>query len=215
MLSHYVRIRIISQLGPLLNAARRPRVLSILAGGHERSLFTDKDDLGLTLDNARNYSSIRAVDQLTTLHTLVLNRLASHNPHVAFLHIHPGWVATDFASNVLSSAGAVGALLSRFLLPIFNLVAVDEAHSGERQVFHAFSRRYPSRDLLCRGESDADDVASCHVPCNGFYRVLSDSETVSGGRFLESLEVEGWADKAIHFTEQVVAEALTRGTRLE
>ncbi|KAL7940353.1 hypothetical protein V8C42DRAFT_356311 [Trichoderma barbatum] len=215
VLSHYVRIHIISQLLPLLNAARRPRVLSVLAGGHERSLFTKEDDFGLTIDNARNYNPIRAVDQLTTLHTIALNHLASHNPHVAFLHIHPGWVATDFASNVLSSAGAIGALLSRCLLPIFSLVATDEAHSGERQVFHAFSRRYQSRDLLRRGEFAADDVASCHMPYNGFYRVLSNSETVTGGRFLQSLKDEGWAIKTIHFTEHIITEALSRGTKLD
>ncbi|EHK23020.1 uncharacterized protein TRIVIDRAFT_60161 [Trichoderma virens Gv29-8] len=212
VLSHYVRIRIISLLLPLLHSARRPRVLSILAGEHERSLFTKDDDLGLTLDNARNYNSIRAMDQLTTLHTLALNDFASHSPHVAFLHIHPGWVSTDFAPNVLSSAGAVSALLNRFLLPIFNLVATDEVDSGERQVFHALSRRYLSRDLLCRGEFNADDVASCHVPYSGFYRVLSNSETVSGGRFLQSLDEEGWAKKAIQFTEQVIAAALTGGS---
>ncbi|KAL7905490.1 NAD(P)-binding protein [Trichoderma velutinum] len=210
VLSHYVRTRIISQLLPLLNAARRPRVLSILAGGHESSLFTKDGDLGLTLDNARNYNPIRAADQLTTFHTIVLNHLASHNPHVSFLHIHPGWVATNFASNILSSAGIVGALLKPCLLPIFNLLATDEAHSAERQVFHAFSRRYQSRDLLRSGEFDADDVASCHVPYNGFYRVLGDGQTVSGGRFLQSLEAEGWADEAIQFTEKIIAQALTR-----
>ncbi|EXL75888.1 hypothetical protein FOPG_09224 [Fusarium oxysporum f. sp. conglutinans race 2 54008] len=46
-LSFYIRIRLIERLLPMLMQAPHPRVLSVLAGGHEGPLFTNDGDIGL------------------------------------------------------------------------------------------------------------------------------------------------------------------------
>ncbi|EXM19062.1 hypothetical protein FOTG_12849 [Fusarium oxysporum f. sp. vasinfectum 25433] len=46
-LSFYIRMRLIERLLPMLMQAPHPRVLSVLAGGHEGPLFTNDGDIGL------------------------------------------------------------------------------------------------------------------------------------------------------------------------
>ncbi|KAG7427990.1 Oxidoreductase lepF [Fusarium oxysporum f. sp. raphani] len=46
-LSFYIRMRLIERLLPVLMQAPHPRVLSVLAGGHEGPLFTKDGDIGL------------------------------------------------------------------------------------------------------------------------------------------------------------------------
>ncbi|EMT72005.1 hypothetical protein FOC4_g10003851 [Fusarium odoratissimum] len=68
-LSFYIRMRLIERLLPMLMQAPHPRVLSVLAGGHEGPLFTNDGDIGLRKKG--NYTAPRAVNQVTTLHSLV------------------------------------------------------------------------------------------------------------------------------------------------
>ncbi|KAF5268757.1 hypothetical protein FOXYS1_329 [Fusarium oxysporum] len=68
-LSFYIRMRLIERLLPMLMQAPHPRVLSVLAGGHEGPLFTNDGDIGLRKKGS--YTVPRAVNQVTTLHSLV------------------------------------------------------------------------------------------------------------------------------------------------
>ncbi|ENH70102.1 hypothetical protein FOC1_g10004085 [Fusarium oxysporum f. sp. cubense race 1] len=68
-LSFYIRMRLIERLLPVLMQAPHPRVLSVLAGGHEGPLFTKDGDIGLRKKGS--YTATRAVNQVTTLHSLV------------------------------------------------------------------------------------------------------------------------------------------------
>ncbi|KAF5591106.1 hypothetical protein FPANT_5839 [Fusarium pseudoanthophilum] len=104
-LSFYIRMRLIERLLPMLMQAPHPRVLSVLAGGHEGPLFTTDGDIGLRKKG--NYTAPRAVNQVTTLHSLAFIHFASHYPKVSWLHVHPGWVATTFLSELLQSAGVL------------------------------------------------------------------------------------------------------------
>ncbi|KAI1015434.1 hypothetical protein LB504_011047 [Fusarium proliferatum] len=207
-LSFYIRMRLIERLLPMLMQAPHPRVLSVLAGGHEGPLFTNDGDSGLRKKG--NYTAPRAVNQVTTLHSLAFIHFASHYPKVSWLHVHPGWVATTFLSDLLQSAGAVGVLAGKVVLPVYRLVAMSEEECGRRQAGYALSGRYPSREMICSAVVDVTDQTACHGSCSGFYRVLSDGSTVTDGKVLGPLEREGWPLRVLEHIQQVFNEILSQ-----
>lgn len=89
---YYSRLRAIEGLLPLLNspAARRPRVVSVLAGGLEGALRAE--DLDLRAPGAWTFwtSSVHA----GTMGTLALERVAGANPRLGIVHWFPGPVDT-------------------------------------------------------------------------------------------------------------------------
>ncbi|RKL19408.1 hypothetical protein BFJ70_g930 [Fusarium oxysporum] len=207
-LSFYIRMRLIERLLPMLMQAPHPRVLSVLAGGHEGPLFTNDGDIGLRKKGS--YTVPRAVNQVTTLHSLVFMYLASHYPKLSWLHVHPGWVATTFLSDLLQSAGIVGVLAGKIALPVYRLIAMSEEECGRRQAEYALSGRYPSREMICSAVVDVTDQAACYGSCSGFYRVLSDGSTVTDGKVLGPMEREGWPLKVFEHTQKVFGEILSQ-----
>ncbi|CZR48934.1 uncharacterized protein FPRO_12375 [Fusarium proliferatum ET1] len=207
-LSFYIRMRLIERLLPILMQASHPRVLSVLAGGHEGPLFINDGDIGLRKKG--NYTAPRAVNQVTTLHSLAFIHFASHFPKVSWMHVHPGWVATTFLPDLLQSAGAVGVIAGKIFLPIYRLVAMSEEECGRRQAGHAWSGRYPSREMICSAVVDVTDQAACYGSCSGFYRVLSDGSTVTDGKVLGPLEREEWPLRVLEHIQQVFDETLSQ-----
>ncbi|KAF9769140.1 hypothetical protein IL306_013502 [Fusarium sp. DS 682] len=205
-LSFYIRMRLVQRLLLMLMQAPHPRVLSVLAGGHEGPLFTNNGDIGLRKKG--NYTAPRAVNQVTTMHSLAFIYFASQYPKVSWLHAHPGWVATTFLSDLLQSAGLIGTLASSIIMPAYRCIAISEDESGHRQASYALSRRYPSRDMICSAVVDVTDQAACHGPCSGFYRVLSDGNTATDAKVLGPLEKEEWPRKIFEHTQRVFDEIL-------
>ncbi|WKT52355.1 hypothetical protein QSH57_002869 [Fusarium oxysporum f. sp. vasinfectum] len=207
-LSFYIRMRLIERLLPVLMQAPHPRVLSVLAGGHEGPLFTKDGDIGLRKKGS--YTATRAVNQVTTLHSLVFMYLASHYSKLSWLHVHPGWVATTFLSDLLHSAGIVGVLAGKIALPVYRFIAMSEEECGRRQAEYALSGRYPSREMICSAVVDVTDQAACYGSCSGFYRVLSDGNTATDGKVLGPMEREGWPLKVFEHTQEVFGEILSQ-----
>ncbi|TVY75468.1 Oxidoreductase lepF [Fusarium oxysporum f. sp. cubense] len=207
-LSFYIRMRLIERLLPMLMQAPHPRVLSVLAGGHEGPLFTNDGDIGLRKKG--NYTAPRAVNQVTTLHSLVFMYLASHYPKLSWLHVHPGWVATTFLSDLLQSAGIVGVLAGKIALPVYRFIAMSEEECGRRQAEYALSGRYPSREMICSAVVDVTDQAACYGSCSGFYRVLSDGSTDTDGKVLGPMEREGWPLEVFEHIQKVFGEILSQ-----
>lgn len=209
-LSVYCRMRFVQRMLPQLQAARRPRVVSVLAGGHERILFARDGDLGLTRDNGRNYNALRAVDQATTLHTLAFIHLASQNPHIAFLHTHPGWVSTSFLANLLTSMGAWARPLAYIVLLLWRVFALSVEESGRRHADFCNSATFPSRESIKAASFDSGACATCHTSCSGLYLVLPDGRTSTNRRVLAELEKDGWPEQVWDFLEKTFAEALEK-----
>ncbi|KAH7257877.1 hypothetical protein BKA59DRAFT_508773 [Fusarium tricinctum] len=206
-LSFYIRMRFIDRLLPILLQASKPRVLSVLAGGHETPLYTEGGDIGLQKEG--NYTAPRAVNQVTTLHSLAFMHFASQHTKISWLHVYPGWVATDFLSDLLQSAGVVGVVAGKIIAPVYRLVAMSEEECGKRQASYALSGRYPSRDMICAAMVDVNDQAQCHGMCSGFYRVLSDGRTATGDEVLGPLERDGWPLKVSEHLQEVFDSILT------
>ena len=211
-LSYYARMRFIHNLLPLLNNAPNPRVLSVLAGGQERKLITH--DLALKT----NYSIPNVVDQTTTMHTLALEHIAKSNPSISFLHVYPGWVQTDFVDKFFASVSGLNSPLYTFLItlaqwlftPIFSLFATSVHDSGQRQLFHATSPRYPSARTLQSRSRNPENAFECSVPGNGVYRVTATGETVSDAKVLGPLREARMDEKVWDHTIEVFADVRAR-----
>lgn len=190
---------------PLLLAAKYPRIHSVLAGGHERSWFTKDLDLGLQKHDGRNYTVLRAINQVTTMHTLAFFHLASKHPQVAFMHVYPGWVDTGYHFTLLGSLGLAGTALAHVLDPIRRCIAISCEESGRQQAHYATSTRFPSRAMIQRAQYNVEDVAKSHARCSGVYLLLEDGRSVTETQFIKQLEVEGWPEKTWAFIQDVFA----------
>jgi hypothetical protein len=182
-------MRFTQNLLPLLkNSTPGGRIVSVLAGGQERSLI--KHDLDLQ----SNYSVLNVVNQTTTMHTLAFEYLAKRHPSVSFIHVYPGWVNTDIFNNLFQSKqGCLFMIAQWTLVPLFGLVATSVEDCGERQVFHATDRRYQTVGIALR--------------------VGAKGEIVTSDKVLGPLRAEGWREKIWDHTKHVWNEALQ--TRLD
>jgi hypothetical protein len=171
-LSYYTRLRLASNLLPLLRASPRARVLSVLSGGREKELL--ETDLGL--QDPRNYSSRTAVNQMTTLTTLALNHLSSNseNKKITFIHSFPGLVNTGNFSKLKApeSAGFLGrlfiAFLSTFVSTLQKLFGMSVLDCGARQAFLLTNEQF--REGGVRLVNEKSEVVTNSVALEGYIR---------------------------------------------
>ncbi|KAE9362982.1 hypothetical protein N431DRAFT_550757 [Stipitochalara longipes BDJ] len=136
-LSYYSRMRLLSNLLPLLRASPNPRVLSVLNAGKEAPLL--ESDLGLE----QNWSFTGVVGHTTTMTSLAFDFLESEesNREVALLHAAPGLVKTSIFSRLTPPEGS--GVVWRMVLPVIQGMAgvlywflgIDGKESGERMAF--------------------------------------------------------------------------------
>ncbi|KAL1870723.1 hypothetical protein Daus18300_005043 [Diaporthe australafricana] len=183
--SYYSRLRLVSNLLPLLNQCReRPaRVLSILNGTKETKI--DEDDLNLD-----KQWGIRAVVNHTTLLTsLAFDYLAEQSPQgrIVFLHATPGFVNTNTprTKEHLPSREKAGLLQWAFL--------------SFAQIVSGWVIRYFGMNIKESGERH-----NFHLTSDGFepgsWRVDRHSNAVPDNDVLKDYLGRGWAEKAWNFT---------------
>ena len=133
---YYSRLRAAQGLLPLLNAAASPRVVSILAGGHEAKM----NEADLDLRKPGNYSIIGAAVHSATMLTLAYEHLARENPRISFVHAFPRFVATPLFTR--GSTGVLRLLLWCIIQPLAFLFATPVDEAGARALFYLTSDRY-------------------------------------------------------------------------
>ncbi len=133
---YYSRLRAAQGLLPLLNAATSPRVVSILAGGHEAKM--NEEDLDLRKPG--NYSIIGAAVHSATMLTLAYEHLARANPRISFVHAFPRFVATPLFTR--GSTGVLRLLIGCIVQPLAILFATSVDEAGARALFYSTSDRY-------------------------------------------------------------------------
>ncbi|KAK3298363.1 uncharacterized protein B0H64DRAFT_73367 [Chaetomium fimeti] len=201
-LSYYGRIRFVSKLVPLLTRSRNPRVLSVLAGGAERHLEVNDMELG------KSYSMLNAIDHMTSLQTLAFIHMAPRYPRICFVHAHPGFVATDILSDAFATRwSGVFGLIARFFGWLFivpfvkTFLAMSVEESGERQAFHATSRRYVS--AVARNTGGLEQRHPELESANGVYLLGPKGELKANWRLLQRWIGQGYADKVWDHTMAV------------
>lgn len=133
---YYGRIRAIQLLMPLLNAAPSPHVVSVLGAGKEGRI----DESDLELRDPKHYSVMAGNTHSATMMTLTLERFATENPRVSFVHTFPGLVRTPILTK--GSSGIIGILMRWIVAPLVGFFATAAEEAGERTVFCATSARY-------------------------------------------------------------------------
>jgi len=191
-LSYYSRMRLTTNLLPLLRQSPRPRILSVVNGGREKQMRDD--DIGL--ENAQNFTSRAAINHTTTMMTLAIEYLAENDKRITFMHAFPGLVATDNFSRLAApeSFGILGrvlvALIGRFVITVQRLFGMSAADCGARQAFLLTSDKYG--------------------PGEG-WRIDQKSEPVTAPGVLEQYRERGWREKVWEYTVGVFEKALTTG----
>ncbi|KAH8659824.1 hypothetical protein BX600DRAFT_438066 [Xylariales sp. PMI_506] len=192
-LNYYSRLRFITLLLPLLNAAssRLRRVVSVGGGGYEGAL--DDSDFPAM----REKPDLRA--HLTSLVTFGLEAAARTAPRVSFVHDYPGTVKTSLRTD-----------WSDEIFQLLTFTPLDEC--GERQLYVAMSARYPSAaETMEGGEGQGVPLGDgVHVAVgttgevgSGMYSIGVDCESASPAtlKTLAEMREQAMVDKVWEHTE--------------
>jgi NAD(P)-dependent dehydrogenase (short-subunit alcohol dehydrogenase family) len=148
-LEYYSRMLFALHLLPLLSEAEAPRVVSVLAGGIER-LSVDLDDLDLKKPG--NFGGIKAQIQYTAMNTAFLEKLATENPNVTFIHSWPGWVNTGNVRRGWDANSILARLFWLIVEPLVRLFGFSDEESGQRNLFQCTSAAFGGRGVPWKGK---------------------------------------------------------------
>ncbi|KAK4500554.1 hypothetical protein PRZ48_008743 [Zasmidium cellare] len=134
-LSYWSRIRFLHNLLEPLQQSPRPRIMSILAGGHETQLL--EHDMGLE----NSWTIPNFAKQSATMKVLTFHRFAAQNPNMTLIHTWPGFVLTDVERK--PKPGASSNFLWRWTFPflrslgrvIMSFKAIPLGESGQRHAY--------------------------------------------------------------------------------
>lgn len=180
-LEYYSRVLFILHLLPVLVAAEAPRVVSVLAGGVERTTV-DLDDLDLKKPG--NFGGVKAQMQYTAMNTMALEKLASENHNVTFIHSWPGWVNTGNVRRGRDPNSFSAWLIWMFLEPLIALFSFKDDESGQRHLFESTSAAFGGRGVPWKGKPG---VNSLEKPANGLFLVNYKCDCTTNARVLPLL----------------------------
>ncbi|PVH78301.1 hypothetical protein DL98DRAFT_573219 [Cadophora sp. DSE1049] len=194
-ISYYSRLRLLSNLLPLLRRSPNPRILNVLSGGREKAIL--ETDIGL--EKPENWSSRAIINHTTTMTSLAFYYLAEkdENREIVFIHSFPGLVRTQIFARQTRTGSEGSGWLWRVMLPILRVMfavlmvvlGVDVEESGESMAFVLTSERFG----------------------RGGVRLVSEKCEVSeeGGVLRGYLE-SGWRERVWEFTEGVFERVIAR-----
>lgn len=169
-LAYYSRMLFILHLLHVLDAAEAPRVISVLAGGLERT-SVDLDDIDLKKPG--NFGPMKAQAQYTRLNTITLGKLAVDNPNVTFIHSWPGWVNTGNVRRGLDPNSILAWVVWLILEPLIGLFSFSDDESGQRHLFQITSAAFGGRGVPWKGkpgmnslEKQADGLFLVNYKCD-------------------------------------------------
>lgn len=149
-LLYYSRMRLITQLLPLLLASPLPaHAISVYAAGMEAKYFpTD-----LSLRDPNHYSFMNCRSHAVYMKTSFMETLARQYPErLSLAHYFPGLVETE--GIYLPTMPKVVRFGWTILGPLLRFFCVPQGESGERVLFLATSR-YPARKRVDHADPDA------------------------------------------------------------
>ena len=181
-------MRFVQNLMPLLEKAEPARVVSVFGGGFEASI--KKDDLDLK----HNYSVLNCALHSITMTSLAMEHLADNHKTLSFIHLFPGIVGTNIYTN--SFPMPISTLYNYGMWPLMWPFSVNLGESGERNLFHSTSTRYPAkRSKEGQGVSPSSgiDVArgSDGQLGSGTYLMNWKGETHTAGKTMRKYREEG------------------------
>ena len=149
-LLYYSRMRLVTQLLPLLLASPLPaRAVSVYGAGKEGKLFP----ADLSLRDPRHYGFANVRSHVVHMTTLFLEALARrHAGRLSLVHVYPGLVVTEAFDN--PSLPTLFKVVWRLAAPVVRPFSVPPTECGERILFLA-SGRFPARQATEDGTAAA------------------------------------------------------------
>ena len=148
-LEYYSRMLFILHFLPLLGASTIARVISVLGGGWEMPWLVDLDDLDLK--KPANFKIYRARPQYIAMNTMTLDKIASENPNVTFIHSWPGGVNTGNVRRGWDAGSIVGGAFTLFVESLTWLTGFSDDESGQRHLFESTSAVFGGRGVPWAG----------------------------------------------------------------
>ncbi|KAL6864229.1 hypothetical protein J3F83DRAFT_743035 [Trichoderma novae-zelandiae] len=180
-LEYYSRMLFILHLLPLLRQSEAPRVISVLAGGMERaSINVDDPDL----KQPGNFGPIKGQMQYTAMNTVFLEKLASENPDVTFIHSLPGWVNTGNARRGWDEGSIVARLFWLVIEPLIYFFGFSHDESGQRHLFESTSAAFGGRGIPWGGKLG---VNSMEKQENGLFLVNHNCDCTPNAKVMAKL----------------------------
>lgn len=202
MLRYYSRIRFIHNLMPLLESARSPRVVSVLAGGKEVDVQPDN------LDLKKHFNFCQSTGYPVTMTSLTFETLASKYPSVSFIHVFPGLVATPLLKNSMGSV--LGSVMSFITKPM----STSPEEIGEWQTFLSTSPRFPAKvagqDLPAESKVEIA-CASTGEPGGGSYILNHKGQDTTNESLMSQFRERGLADIIWKHTLEVFGQVPAAG----
>lgn len=181
-LSYYTRMLFIMHLLPLLRKAEAPRVVSVLAGGMERDLL-DVDDIDMKKPGA--FGMMRAQGYACAMNTLTMERMASDNSDVTFVHSMPGWVATGNVWRGVDDRNSfIGWFVWLILAPLIGIFSFSDETSGQRHLFVVTSALFGGRGVQWKGKAGMNTLGKQE---NGLFLSGMKSDATRNDKTIASL----------------------------
>ena len=164
-LEYYSRMLFILHLLPLLGKAEAPKVVSVLAGGMEKTTI-DLDDLDLKKPG--NFGAIKAQTQYAIMNTTTLEKLANDNPTVTFIHSWPGGVNTGNVRRGPDPNSIMDWFVWLVLEPLIGLFGITDEDCGQRHLFQSTSAAFGGRGVPWKGKPGINSLGK---PADGLFLV--------------------------------------------
>ncbi|CAM1511921.1 Fc.00g094340.m01.CDS01 [Cosmosporella sp. VM-42] len=180
-LAYYARMLFVLHLLPLLREAETPRVISVLAGGMERTTV-DLDDLDLKKPG--NFGPVKTQMQYAAMNTMTLEKLASDNPNVTFIHSWPGWVNTGNVRRGLDPNSILAWIVWFTLEPLISLFSFSDEESAQRHLFQCTSAAFGGRGVAWNGKPG---INSLEKPADGLFLVNYKCDCTPNAKVMRTL----------------------------
>ena len=195
-LEYYSRVLFTMHLLPLLNQAEAPKVISVLAGGMERTTSIDLDDLDLKKPG--NFGGVKAQTQYLAMNTMALDKLANGNPKVTFIHSWPGMVSTGNVRRGRDPNSITAWVVWLLVEPLLRLIGFSDEESGQRHLFQCTSAAFGGRGVPWKSKPG---VNSLKKETNGLFLVSNKCECNANAKVIPVLREKAQEKVWLHTLE--------------
>ena len=197
-LVYYSRILFIQHLLPLLSAAEAPKVVSVQGGGMERT-NVDLDDMDLKKPG--NFGVVKTHVQYVAMISTTMEKLATDNPAVTFIHSCPGWVNTGNVNRGLDANSTIKSWLVWLILePLIGLFSFSDEESGQRYLFQSTSAAFGGHGVPWNGKAGINSQSKV---ADGLFLVTSKCDCTPNAKVMPLLR-ENAQEKVWDHTQEVL-----------
>lgn len=182
-LIYYSRILFIQHLLPLLNLSEAPKIVSVQGGGMERTTVDLED---MDLKKPGNFGLVTTHVQYVAMKSTTMEKLATENPGVTFIHSCPGWVNTGNVNRGLDASLTIKSwLVWLFLEPLIGLFSFSDEESGQRYLFQSTSAAFGGRGVPWKGKAGVN--TQMKTAEDGLFLVTSKCDTTPNAKVMPVL----------------------------